>query len=213
MKILNKLIGTVICLGLITPVYATNPASTDYVDLQISNLQTQINHLPGATVYTAGSGISISDNVISNTSPGTTIGYAEFTQLTQGSNASVVPGAGFTFNTTVTDTIGVGLSTVLGGQGTLFLLPVGTYVIDYEMSLSTSAAIALYTGLTSGSLAIDNNTIAGSTTAVTWVHGRAIEKADTPLFFDVSPDSATAAVILAGSSPAYMVRLTILKIA
>jgi hypothetical protein len=43
------------------------------------------------------------------------------------------------------------------------------------MSLASAGSVAIYTGANSASLSIDTNTISGSTTATTWIHGRAIE--------------------------------------
>ena len=78
MKNFQRLLGSVICtLGCVTSVYAANPASREYVNTQIQNLQTtlqtQISNLPAGTIYTAGSGISIVGTTISAT--GTTSTY------------------------------------------------------------------------------------------------------------------------------------------
>lgn len=121
----------------------------------------------------------------------------------------------FSFDTPVWNTIPVTASPIPGGQGTAFTLPAGTYVIDYEMSLVPAVAVGLYTGATATSLALDTNSVAGSSTATTWIHGRTIEVVPTAstLVIAVSPVNATATVVLAGGAPQYMIRLTILKVA
>jgi hypothetical protein len=100
-----------------------------------------------------------------------------------------------------------------GAGGTAFTLGAGVYVIDYETSLEASGSIALYTGPNSGALAIDVDTIAGSSTGTTWIHGRTIEVVSTSLVIAVSSVVGTAAVSTAGSSSSFMIRITFLKIA
>ena len=80
------------------------------------------------------------------------------------------------------------------------------------MSLSSAGSIAIYTGPNSSSLSIDTNTISGSTTATTWIHGRSIEYVDTSLVIAISSVVGTAAVSTSGTDSSYMIRLTILKI-
>ena len=90
----------------------------------------------------------------------------------------------------------------------------GIYIIDYETSLTAAGSLAIYTGPTSAALAIDTNTISGSTTATTWIHGRSIQSVLTTLVFAISPVVGTANVTTAGTSAdLYMIRLTIIKIA
>jgi len=88
------------------------------------------------------------------------------------------------------------------------------YVFDYEMSLGSAGSIALYTGPNSGSLVVDTNTIAGSTTADTWIHSRAFELVTTTLVVAVSSYVGTSNVVTAGTATGiFMARITILKIA
>lgn len=47
--------------------YAANPVSKEYVDSQIQSLQRQINSIQPGIIYTAGAGISITNNVITVT--------------------------------------------------------------------------------------------------------------------------------------------------
>lgn len=152
------------------------------------------------------------------------LGAAEFIQTIQSPNNSVPPYTvsapkAFSFDTSVFNSIPLVIvpSTIPGpGQGTAFTLnAAGTYVLDYEMSLEANGSIAIYTGASAGSLAIDTNTIAGSTTGTTWIHGRAfvVVPAGPPLVVAISSVVGTAAVVTAGSAAGfYMVRLTILKI-
>jgi hypothetical protein len=95
----------------------------------------------------------------------------------------------------------------------VFTLSEGVYVIDYETSLTSAGSIAIYSGPTIGTISIDTNTISGSTTATTWIHGRAIINVITPLVFGISSVVGAAAVTTAGTSSLHMIRLTILKIA
>ena len=89
-----------------------------------------------------------------------------------------------------------------------------TYIIDYETSLGFTGPIVIYKGLNLGLLSIDNNTIAGSSTATTWIHGRAIQEVITSLVFIISSVVGNASVVTAGTAAgSYMIRLTILKIA
>ena len=81
------------------------------------------------------------------------------------------------------------------------------------MSLSSAGSIGIYTGPTSASLTIDPNTISGSTTATTWLHGRAIEIVSTTLVIAISPVVGTADVTTAGTADSYMIRIIILKLA
>jgi len=82
------------------------------------------------------------------------------------------------------------------------------------MSLKAAGSVGIYTGATPGTLALDTNTIAGSTTGTTWIHGRAfIVVGVTPLVFEISLVVGTAAVVTAGTAAGiFMIRLTIMKI-
>jgi hypothetical protein len=100
-----------------------------------------------------------------------------------------------------------------GAGGSVFTLGIGVYVIDYEMSLEAAGSVAIYSGPSAALLAIDTNTISGSTTATTWIHGRAIQNVLASSVFALSSVVGTAAVSTAGTSAPFMIRLTILKIA
>jgi len=146
---------------------------------------------------------------------------AEFLQTIQSPNNSVPPytllaPTAFSFDTQVFNTAGVVSSTIAGpGQGTAFTLTTGIYIVDYEMSLGSAGSVGIYTGATPTTLALDPNTIAGSSTATTWIHGRALVNASLTPVFAISSVTGTAAVVDAGNaSPnSFMIRLTILKIA
>lgn len=230
MNNLKRFIGSAICiLGFVTSVYAANPASKEYVDQKIKGLQTQINNIKPGMTYTAGSGISIVDNVITNSSPGitytagtgisisgstisSTLGFAEFIHNIQPPNINVSPGTAFTIDTEVFNSVPTAIVASLGAGGTVYTLSIGTYVLDYEMSLSAAGSIGLYTGSSVLNLNLDNNTIAGSTTGTTWIHGRAfVVVSTTPVVVAVSPVTINATVTTAGIGSSYMIRLTILK--
>ena len=80
------------------------------------------------------------------------------------------------------------------------------------MSLASAGSVAIYSGPNSGSLSIDTNTVSGSTTATTWIHGRAIEVVATTLVIAISSVVGVASVTTAGTDSSFMIRLTILKV-
>lgn len=145
------------------------------------------------------------------------MGIAEFICTTQPPNNSVSPGTAFTIDTTLINTIPTVIVLSAAAGGSVFTLNAqGLYVVDYEMSLTTAGSIALYIGPNSSTLAIDNNTISGSSTATTWIHGRAVINVPTttPVVFALSSAIATMTVTTAGTAAGfYIVRLTILKVA
>lgn len=142
--------------------------------------------------------------------------YAEYVQHTQAPNNSVAPGSAIMFTTdsaNVFDTIGITTGSGVGGQGTEFHVPAGIYSIDYEMSNDAAWSLAIYKGSVANTLSIDNNTISGSSTATTWIHGKAILDASTNRYFAISPVTGTQAVPTAGTaSGQYIARLNITKI-
>jgi hypothetical protein len=142
-----------------------------------------------------------------------TVGGAEFIRIIQEPNNSVPPGTAFTIDTQVFNSIS-SLTYGAGAGGTVFTFSSpGTFILDYEMRLGAAGSVAIYKGATSGSLAIDTNTVAGSSTATTWIHGRAFVVVTTSLVVAISSVVGTAAVVLAGTSSEYMIRLTVLQIA
>ena len=145
--------------------------------------------------------------------PGT-IGIAEFTRIIQAPNDSVPPGQAFTIDTQVINTMPLNVIASAGAGGTVYTLSPGIYVLDYETSLGSAGSIAVYRGATAGTLAVDTNTIAGSSTATTWIHGRAV--IDTRAGAEVVAISSvvgTAAVVTAGNAAGFfMIRLTIEKV-
>jgi len=128
----------------------------------------------------------------------------------------VPPGTAFTIDTQVLNSAGSNITATAGNGGTVFALTnTGTYALDYEMSLGSAGAVALYTGLVSGGLggmAIDNNTTTGSSTATSWIHGRAFITITQPTYIEVSSAIGTAVVVTAGNSTEYMIRLTIIQV-
>lgn len=150
------------------------------------------------------------------------LGAAAFVQTTQSPNNSVPPytvstPTAFSFGTQVFNNIAGLTTSTIGspGKGTAFTFgATGTYLLDYEMSLASAGSIAIYAGPNSGALTIDNNTIAGSSTGNTWLHGRAfITVVGSPVVAAISSVVGTAIVTTAGTAPGmFMIRLTILKI-
>ena len=80
------------------------------------------------------------------------------------------------------------------------------------MSLISAGSVGIYTGPSVGSLTLDVNTIAGSTTATTWIHGRAVVVVATTTVIAISPVVGNATVATTGTDSAhFMIRVTILK--
>jgi len=144
-----------------------------------------------------------------------TVGFAEFIRQIESPNNSVPPGTAFTIDTEVINGIPSNVVASAGAGGTVFTLTTGTYVLDYEMSLGSAGSVAVYSGATAGSLAVDTNTIAGSSTATTWIHGRAgVVVSGASLVVAISSVVGTAAVVTAGTAAGFFtIRLTILKVA
>ena len=173
----------------------------------------------GSTGHTGSSGPSGMNGTIGPTGPqglpgSGALGVAEFIHTSQSPNNSVAPGTAFTIDTQVFNTIPSTIIESTGAGGNVFILATpGVYVFDYEMSLGSAGSVALYVGPSIGSIAIDTHTIAGSTTATTWIHGRAVEVVgNVPLIVAVSSVGGTPSVVLAGTTDFYMIRLTILKV-
>jgi hypothetical protein len=157
----------------------------------------------GATGSTGVSGVTGASGVV---------GYAEFIHITQTPNNSISPGTAFTIEIEVFNSVPSSIVASPGAGGTVFTLSSGTYIIDYETTLSSAGTLAIYTGPNSGSLSVDTNTISGSTTATTWIHGRAIQVVSTSLVIAISSVVGTADVTTAGTATPFMIRLTILKL-
>jgi hypothetical protein len=145
------------------------------------------------------------------------LGYAEFVQTTQNSNASIAPASAVSYlddhSAGLFDTIGITFGTP--GQGTAFNLPVGAYIVDWENSNDAAWSLAIYQGLDASSMTIINETIAGSSSATTWIHGRAtIVSAVGNQWMMVSPVTGTHAIPTAGTAAGmFIARITFLKIA
>ena len=145
---------------------------------------------------------------------------AEFVQQTQ--QTSIAPANAILYTTDnptgVYDTIGLTPTPYVGpsSTGTQFLLPVGTYMIDFENSNDAAWSLSIRTSpVVNGPYnTVDENTIAGSTTATTWIHGRAIIVAAAPTWFIISPVTGTQSIPTAGTAAGeFTARLTVLKIA
>lgn len=143
---------------------------------------------------------------------------AEFVQQTQGTNNSVAPGNAISYtadSANVFDTIGITTSAGPAGQGTAFTLPLGMYWVDFENSATAAWSLAIRQGPSIAALVQDDNTIAGASTATTWIHGRSIVNvvAGQEVII-VSPVVGTAGIPTAGTAAGeFTARITFDKIA
>ena len=144
----------------------------------------------------------------------TTLGVAEFVTSTL---QTAAPGTPFLISTQVYNTMPSVISPTAYSTGTIFVLSVtGYYMVDYEVSLDRAAAVILLSDTVFPPINTDPHTIAGSSTATTWIHGRALVFTTTiPYYFGVTSDIGTPATVIAGgnSHGSYMIRLTVLKAA
>jgi hypothetical protein len=144
---------------------------------------------------------------------GFSVGGAEYIRIIQSPNNSVAPGTAFTIDTQVFNNIPADIVASAGAGGTVFTLSTGVYFVDYEMSLEAAGSVGIYLGPNSGSLALDTNTVSGSSTATSWIHGRSIVNSASTVIA-ISSVVGTAAVATAGTDAgSYMIRITFLKIA
>jgi len=144
-----------------------------------------------------------------------TVGYAEYIHTIQAPNNSIPPGTAFTIDTEIFNNVPGYISASPGAGGTVFTLQEGAYFINYETSLESAGSIAIYTGPNASSLAIDTNTISGSSTATTWIHGTAIEYVAPTgsLALAISSVVGTASVATSGTASTYIIRILFIKIA
>lgn len=120
----------------------------------------------------------------------------------------------FTIDSEIVNNIPSDVVAVPGAGGTTWSLSLGTYLFHYEMSLTSAGSVGLYVGPNSGSMALDGNSVAGSTTATTWISGQsAVVVSSTPTVVGLSSVVGTAAVTTAGSDASrFMIRMTIIKL-
>jgi len=147
---------------------------------------------------------------------------AEYVQTIQGTNGSVAPGSAVDYTTAgtvppIVNTIGITTAVGPGGVGTAFHLPPGTYLVDWENSNGATWSLAVYQAATVAALpgGIIVNSVAGATTAGSWIHGRyyLVVTAANPWIM-VSPVVGTQSVgdPTTGSSPYYITRATFLQL-
>jgi hypothetical protein len=146
------------------------------------------------------------------TGSGSGLGYAEFVQTTQGSNSLVQAGDGISY--LFDNPYGV-YNTINGlqasGTTTMFYLPNGTYIINYENSSSSATTQAIYQG-TRGSLSALNSSISSSSVALSWIHGSSIIQTNgTNNYVIIGPISGTLTIPVISSLS--VARVTFLKIA
>jgi len=202
---INKLDGNV---ALKAPL--ASPTFTGNVGIGATSATSKLV-VAGGIESTSG-GVKFPDGT-TQTTAATGIGAAQFVRTLQLPNNSVPPGVAFTIDTEVFNTVPEAIGHSAGSGGTVFTLTAGLYVLDYEMSLDSAGSVGLYKGPTSGALALDANTIAGASTATTWIHGRDLVTVQSTLVVAVSSVVGTASVVTAGSAAgSYLIRLTVLKI-
>lgn len=190
---------------------------------------TGVTGVTGATGATGVTGATGATGVTGATGATGTAGnvgqFAEFVQTTQGSNASIAPGQAVSYlvdnPTGIVNTIGITTATATGPggpQGTAFNLPPGTYVVDFENSSDAAWSLAIYQSHTSTFTLIDvlDDTIAGSSTATTWIHGRAYVNINGDIgntWICISPVTGTQAIPTAGTAAGeFVARITFLRL-
>lgn len=149
------------------------------------------------------------------------LGCAEFYQADIVTNDFVLPYVApstltaFSIGVQYINTVGLGFGTDGLSQGTFFLPLAGIYIIDFEMSLSASGAIALYTGSVLSNLTIKIDSVSGATAGGSWIHGRSIVTFDGATYVIVAAvgPSVAATVVPAGPSNLPMTRITFLQLA
>ena len=159
---------------------------------------------------------------IGPTGPTGTVGnlgqVAEYVQTTQSPNDSVAIGKAVSYLVDhpagVINTIGITTNTGPAGQGTAFNLPIGTYLVDWENSNTAACSLAIYQGNSNTVLAAIPETIAGSSTATTWIHGSAyIASTGGNTWVMVSPVVTGLAIPTAGTATGeYIARIRFLRL-
>jgi hypothetical protein len=145
---------------------------------------------------------------------------SEYVQsITQVPNNSIAPGQPVNYLADaplgIVNEIGIITSTgvpLTPTKGTVFQLPVGKYLIDWENAISADWSLAVWQGATVASMAIRTESIAGSSIAQTWIHGRTFVNTVNGVFVMVSPGFSTAAIPADGDSSLYMARITFLQV-
>jgi hypothetical protein len=87
-------------------------------------------------------------------------------------------------------------------------------MVDFENGNTAACSIAIYQGSSNVLLTINSNTITGSSTGTTWVHGRAIVRSTTTRnWIMISPVVGTLAIPTAGTAAGqYIARITFIKL-
>jgi hypothetical protein len=181
--------------------------------------QTQvIDNLITSCLQTAT--LCASGEIIGPNCPIILLGVAEYIQTSEQTRTAGDP---FSFDTEVLNTTNGAVSPSVFSSGTIFNLSPGVYIIDYEMSFTDAGDVAIYNGtVTRNSLLyrpaplilVDLNTVAGSSTPYTWIHGRTIEMVDIEGFgIAIAPYNTDVTLAPINNSEIYMIRLTIVKIA
>ena len=114
-----------------------------------------------------------------NKNTNSNIEYAEFVQTSLGTNNSISQTQAIQYTLDIPfllDTIGITTSLANNLQGTAFLLPLGTYIVDYENSnIISGCSIGIFQGPNNISFTFNLNTVL-VTGGPGWNHGRSIIK-------------------------------------
>jgi hypothetical protein len=114
-----------------------------------------------------------------NKNTNSNIEYAEFVQTSLGTNNSISQTQAIQYTLDIPfllDTIGITTSLANNLQGTAFLLPLGTYIVDYENSnIISGCSIGIFQGPNNISFTFNLNTVL-VTGGPGWIHGRSIIK-------------------------------------
>ena len=140
------------------------------------------------------------------------IGYAEYIYNVQFPNSRIPPGTAFRIDAEIYNSVPAFIVASNGAGGTIFTLGPGAYIIDCEMSLPSATSIAIYSGPDSKSLSMDTNTISGSSSRTSWIHGRAVEHVSTSFVIAISSIAKPSHILNDIPKHSYMIRLTILKV-
>ncbi len=173
----------------------------------------------GSTGSTGASGVGATGATGASGAPSSNLGQvAQFVQTTQGSNNSIAPGSAVSYLVDhplgLVNTIGITTNTGPGGTGTAFNLPIGTYLVDWENSNGSAWSLQLYQGASNTVLSPLTPTIAGASTATSWINGKAwISSTAGNTWVMVSPNTGTAAIPAAGTAAGdFIARITFLRL-
>ena len=175
-----------------------------------------------ATDSAAGSMSAADKTKLDALSPGGSLLVSEFAQYT--AQAAIAPGNAVKYDaegaaSVVINQIGIVEATPTNGIGTAFNLPVGTYLVDFENSNDAAWSLGIAQGTTkdlNGVTALIRRSVAGSSSATTWIHVRhavVVTAAGVDNWIIVTPVTGTQTIPTAGTAAGdYIARITFLKV-